>query len=121
MNQRRKAGRGSSAARAAAAIVLGLPLLVTSTAVAPAAFAAPAKSDSVTPQKAPAKELDPTQYPAGKYIVVLADKPLATYEGGVQGIAPTKPEQGRKLDAAADNVKQYSEFLETKQQEVAAV
>ncbi|MDN4609343.1 S8 family serine peptidase [Arthrobacter burdickii] len=106
--------------RAAAAIVLGLPLLVTSTAVAPAAFAAPAQSDSVTPQKAPAKELDPAQYPAGKYIVVLADKPLATYEGGVQGIAPTKPEQGRKLDAAADNVKQYSEFLETKQQEVAA-
>ncbi|MHA7180016.1 S8 family serine peptidase [Arthrobacter sp. MDB2-24] len=120
MKQRSKAGRGSGAARAAAAIVLGLPLLVTSTAVAPAAFAAPAQSGSVTPQKAPAKELDPAQYPAGKYIVVLADKPLATYEGGVQGIAPTKPEQGRKLDAAADNVKKYSEFLETKQQEVAA-
>ncbi|WP_325169852.1 S8 family serine peptidase [Arthrobacter sedimenti] len=106
--------------RAAAAIVLGLPLLVASTAVAPASFAVTAQSDSVTPQKAPARELDPAQYPAGKYIVVLADKPVATYEGGVQGIAPTKPEQGRKLDAAADNVKKYSEFLETKQQEVAA-
>ncbi|MHA7280811.1 S8 family peptidase [Arthrobacter sp. MDT2-2] len=120
MTRRRKDGRGSGAVRAAAAIVLGLPLLVASTAVVPAAFAAPAPAGSVTPQKAPATELDPAEYPAGKYIVVLADKPVATYEGGVQGIAPTKPEQGRKLDAAADNVKKYSEFLETKQQEVAA-
>ncbi|MFJ6003003.1 S8 family serine peptidase [Arthrobacter sp. NPDC092385] len=120
MTQRRKAGQGSSTLRAAAAIVLGLPLLVTSTAVAPAAFAAPAPATAVTPQKAPAKELDPAQYPAGKYIVVLADKPVATYEGGVEGIAPTKPEKGAKLDAEADNVRQYSQFLETRQQEVAA-
>ncbi len=120
MTQRRKAGQGRGSLRTATAIVLGLPLLVTSTAVAPAAFAAPAPATSVTPQKAPAKELDPAQYPDGKYIVVLADKPIATYEGGVEGIAPTKPQQGAKLDAAAENVQQYSEFLETKQQEVAA-
>lgn len=120
MTQRRKAGQGRSTLRAATAIVLGLPLLVTSTAVAPAAFAAPVPATSVTPQKAPAKELDPAQYPDGKYIVVLADKPVATYEGGVDGIAPTKPEKGKKLDAAAANVQQYSQFLEGKQQEVAA-
>ncbi|WP_434995803.1 S8 family peptidase [Arthrobacter sp. Ld5] len=118
MTQRRNAGQGRAGLRAAAAIVLGLPLLVSSTAVAPAAFAAPATS--VTPQKAPAKNLDPAQYPAGKYIVVLADKPVATYEGGVQGIAPTKPQPGKKLDAQAKNVQQYSTFLEAKQQEVAA-
>lgn len=120
MTQRRKAGQGSGSLRAATAIVLGLPLLVSSTAVAPAAFAAPAPATSVTPQKAPTKELDPTQYPNGKYIVVLADKPIATYEGGVAGIAKTKPEKGEKLDATAENVQQYSEFLETKQQEIAA-
>ncbi|WP_104180559.1 S8 family peptidase [Arthrobacter sp. B0490] len=120
MTQRRKAGQGRSTLRAATAIVLGLPLLVTSTAIAPAAFAAPVPATSLTPQKAPAKELDPAQYPDGKYIVVLADKPVATYEGGVAGMAPTKPQDGAKLDAAAANVQQYSEFLETKQQEVAA-
>ncbi|WP_052274058.1 S8 family peptidase [Arthrobacter sp. L77] len=119
MTQRRNARQGRTSLRAAAAIVLGLPLLVSSTAVAPAAFAAPVPATSVTPQKAPAKNLDPAQYPAGKYIVVLADKPVATYEGGVQGIAPTKPRPGSKLDAKAPNVQQYSEFLETKQQEVA--
>lgn len=119
MTQRRNAGQGRTSLRAAAAIVLGLPLLVSSTAVAPAAFAAPVPATSVTPQKAPAKNLDPAQYPAGKYIVVLADKPVATYEGGVQGIAPTKPQPGSKLDAKAPNVQQYSAFLETKQQEVA--
>ncbi|MHA7283063.1 S8 family peptidase [Arthrobacter sp. TMS2-4] len=118
MTQRRNAGQGRTSLRAAAAIVLGLPLLVSSTAVAPAAFAAPVTS--VTSQKAPVKNLDPAQYPAGKYIVVLADKPLATYQGGVQGIAATKPEPGKKLDAQAKNVQQYSKFLETKQQEVAA-
>ncbi|PPB48211.1 protease [Arthrobacter pityocampae] len=118
MTQRRNAGQGRARLRTAAAIVLGLPLLVTSTAVAPAAFAAP--GTSVAPQKAPAKDLDPAQFPAGKYIVVLADKPVATYEGGVQGIAPTKPQPGKKLDAEAQNVQQYSKFLETKQQEVAA-
>lgn len=120
MTQRRKAGQGRSTLRTATAIVLGLPLLVTSTAVAPAAFAAPLPATTVLPQKAPAKQLDPAQYPDGKYIVVLADKPVATYEGGVEGIAPTKPEEGAKLDATAGNVQQYSEFLETKQQEVAA-
>ncbi|RJT80232.1 protease [Arthrobacter cheniae] len=120
MTQRRKAGRERSTLRAATAIVLGLPLLLTSTAVAPAVFAAPAPVTAVTPQKAPVKALDPAQYPDGKYIVVLADKPLATYEGGVEGIAPTKPEKGAKLDADAENVKQYSAFLETKQQDIAA-
>lgn len=120
MTQRRKAGQARSTLRAATAIVLGLPLLVTSTAVAPAAFAAPVPATSVSPLKAPAKQLDPAQYPDGKYIVVLADKPVATYEGGIEGIAPTKPEKGAKLDAASENVQQYSEFLETKQQEVAA-
>ncbi len=120
MTQRRLAGQGRSTLRAAAAIVLGLPLLVTSTAVAPVAFAAPSPAGALVPQKAPAKELDPAQYPDGKYIVVLADKPIATYEGGVAGIAQTKPEKGEKLDAEAENVQQYSQFLETKQQEIAA-
>ncbi|WP_298251812.1 S8 family serine peptidase [uncultured Arthrobacter sp.] len=112
--------QGRSTLRAATAIVLGLPLLVTSTAVAPAAFAAPTPSTSVSPQKAPAKDLDPAKYPDGKYIVVLADKPVATYEGGVEGLAPTKPEEGAKLDATAEYVQQYSEFLESKQEDVAA-
>ncbi len=120
MTQRRKVGQGSSTLRTAAAIVLGLPLLVTSTTVAPVAYADPAPATSVTPQKAPTKDLDPAQYPDGKYIVVLADKPIATYEGGVKGIPATKPEKGRKLDAAAENVQQYSRFLEQKQEEVAA-
>ena len=61
------------------------------------------------------KTVDPKEFPAGRYIVVLADKPAATYEGGKPGFAATKPESGRKLDAQRDEVQKYQAHLEAKQ------
>ena len=55
-----------------------------------------------TAHAAQQKTVDPEKFPAGRYIVVLTDKPTATYEGGKPGFAATKPESGRKLDARRD-------------------
>src|SRR5687767_9679598 len=45
--------------------------------------------------------------PAGVYIVQIADEPAATYEGGVAGLAATKPGKGQKIDPQDRKVQQY--------------
>ena len=66
------------------------------------------------------KNLDPSAYKDGRYMVVLAEKPAATYDGGTAGLAPTKPEEGKKLDADSAPVKEYQQHLQTQQQEIAS-
>ncbi|UIK88148.1 S8 family serine peptidase [Arthrobacter polaris] len=63
--------------------------------------------------------IDPLLYQAGRYIVVMAEQPIAMYDGGTPGLAPTKPEAGQKLDATRSEVQQYQAHLESKQAEVA--
>lgn len=82
----------------------------------PATAAPLAGQPSVVQQK----NTDPGAYPDGRYIVVLAEKPAATYEGGTPGLGATKPEHGRKLDADRPEVQRYQAHLEAKQQQVAA-
>jgi subtilisin family serine protease len=48
---------------------------------------------------------------ADVYIVRLAEPPAADYEGGVAGLAATKPAAGRKLDPATPAVRQYVAYL----------
>lgn len=48
------------------------------------------------------------------YIVQLADPPAATYEGGISGLAPTRPAPGTKLDTRAAHVQSYLAYLDTK-------
>lgn len=60
------------------------------------------------------------EYKAGSYIVVLKEDPVATYEGGVPGIAATKAEKGRKLDTESGAARSYAKHLEQKQDAVAA-
>ncbi|MEE2570819.1 S8 family serine peptidase [Pseudarthrobacter sp. J64] len=72
------------------------------------------------PGAAQQESIDPGNYPDGRYIVVLAEKPAATYDGGTPGLGATKPEKGRKLDANRQEVRQYQAHLEAKQQQVAA-
>nr|WP_066287200.1 S8 family serine peptidase [Arthrobacter sp. B6] len=80
------------------------------------ATAAPAEPNTVvTPQT-----FNPSDYPAGRYIVVLAGKPAATYDGGTPGLAATKPQGGRKLDAERPEVQRYQAHLEAKQDSLAA-
>jgi subtilisin family serine protease len=98
------------------ALTLGLPVLLSTVAIAPAT-AAPAQGSTVA--GVAQKNLDPNSYKDGRYIVVLAEKPAATYEGGTPGLASTKPESGKKLDANKTEVKKYEAHLEKKQAEVA--
>ncbi|MDP5226494.1 MULTISPECIES: S8 family serine peptidase [Arthrobacter] len=93
----------------ALAVGVSLPVLLGG-AVLPAAQAAPA----MAPGQSAGQQLQ-----AGKYIVVLAEKPAASYEGGTSGLAATKPEPGRKLDADNQNVKRYRQHLESVQKQVA--
>jgi subtilisin family serine protease len=79
------------------------------------ATAAPAEPSTVV---AP-KTVNPADYPAGRYIVVLAEKPAATYDGGTPGLAATKPRNGGKLDADRPEVQQYQAHLEDRQDSVA--
>lgn len=96
------------------ALAVGLPLLLSSMALIPAT-AAPAEPLTAVA----AKNVNPGEYPAGRYIVVLAEKPAATYDGGSPGLAATKPRNGRKLDANRPEVQQYQAHLENRQNAVA--
>ncbi|WP_421913713.1 S8 family serine peptidase [Paenarthrobacter ureafaciens] len=104
----------SEGLRKAAALAVGLPLLLSSVALP--AQAAPSAENVPAVAK---KNLDPAAYKDGRYMVVLAEKPAATYDGGTPGLAPTKPEEGKKLKADSAEVKQYQSHLQRKQQEIA--
>lgn len=54
------------------------------------------------------------------YIVQLADKPVATYDGTVSGLSATKPAAGQRLNVDASTVQNYITYLETKQADVLA-
>jgi len=92
--------------RAATALALGLPLLLSSVAGPSAAAETPP----------PGVEI----YKDGQYIVMLKGKPVATYDGGVAGIAATKPDKGKKVKADSPEAQRYAAHLAGKQQEVAA-
>src|SRR6478609_1056341 len=73
----------SGGLRRAAALTLGLPVLLSTVAIAPAT-AAPAQGSTVA--GVAQKSLDPASYPDGRYIVMLAEQPAATYEGATAGL-----------------------------------
>ena len=50
---------------------------------------------------------------AKSYIVILAQDPIATYEGDVAGFAATRLEAGEKLEPASSAVRAYDSFLES--------
>lgn len=52
-----------------------------------------------------------TTSPQELYIVQTVDAPVATYDGGVAGIAATKPKAGKKIDPADSNVRSYRKHL----------
>ena len=52
------------------------------------------------------------------YIVQLADKPVASYTGGVAGLPATKPAAGQSLNVSAADVQAYVSYLDQKQNSV---
>ena len=63
---------------------------------------------------------DQVSFEPGRYIVTLVDEAVATYEGGVDGYSATRPDEGDQLNARRAPVQKYSDYLEEKQEEVAA-
>lgn len=106
---------GGGGFRKAAALAVGLPLLLTSITTSPAT-AAPAGLD----QAVAAMETAPAEFKDGRYIVVLAEAAAAAYEGGTPGLGATKPDNGRKLDAGSASYRAYDAHLRRQQREVAA-
>lgn len=49
--------------------------------------------------------------PTARYLVQLDEEPLATYTGGVPGIAATKPADGAKLNRTSGSAKAYRDHL----------
>ena len=49
--------------------------------------------------------------PSGRYIVMTAGNPLATYAGGVSGFKATKPKAGAKVDTRSPNARGYAKHL----------
>ncbi|MFS0734263.1 S8 family serine peptidase [Microbacterium jepli] len=94
-----------------AAAVVTLAALFTGSA-ASAGFAATPAPDAPPPA--------PIESPTGNYIVLLDEDPVATYTGGEAGLAPTRPDEGRRLDSQSVDVKEYQAFLEQRQEDVAA-
>ncbi len=46
------------------------------------------------------------------FVVQMLANPVVSYDGGVPGIAATKPGKGKKIDPSSDNVKKYAGYLE---------
>lgn len=55
------------------------------------------------------------------YIVQLADKPVAAYNGEVAGLAATQPAPGSRLQMGAQTVQLYMDYLDQKQASVKAL
>lgn len=48
------------------------------------------------------------------YIIQLADKPIASYNGEVKGLAATQPRSGQRLDLNTESVQLYNGYLDQK-------
>ncbi len=98
---------GRTTLRAAAVITLAALFAGTATAT----FAAvPGEVNTPTPIEAT----------SGRYIVLLKDAPLATYDGGTNGLEATKPAKGKQLDAHSAKSQKYVAHLKKKQDAVAS-
>jgi hypothetical protein len=60
----------------------------------------------------------PATAAAGTYVVVLRARPLATYHGGVAGLAATAPRPGDRFDARTAAARAYREYLVSRQDRV---
>jgi subtilisin family serine protease len=54
------------------------------------------------------------------YIVQMLDEPAVAYDGGISGLAATKPAKGQKIDPNSANVKKYVAYLNGKHDEALA-
>lgn len=89
-------------------MALAILIILLAGATAPAAQAAPA-------QQAP-----PVASKSGVYIAIMELQPVIAYGGGIQGMEPTKPGKGGKVNPNSAHVKKYEALLEQQQNAAAA-
>ena len=90
--------------------VLVTAAALTLTSLPSAAGAAPPGADPV-----PAQPSAP-----GRYIVSLAQAPIASYDGGVRGLDATRPADGRRVEVRTRAAQEYRGYLTRQQDAVAA-
>ncbi|MEJ5913644.1 S8 family serine peptidase [Pseudokineococcus sp. 1T1Z-3] len=109
------------AARLASAVALALSAGLLS---APVTLAAPAAETEGAPATAPQPLADsapsPATYEDGTYVVVLEDDPTATYDGGIEGLAPTATDAPADFSADSAAVRAHADHAAAEQEEVAA-
>ena len=86
----------------------------TAAGVVAALTSAPA---SAAPADTPAAI--PGTFTPGRYVVVMADQPVATYDGSVPGYAPTKPAPNAKVQTTSAAASRYAGYLGSRQDAVA--
>ena len=106
MTTQQTSSRPKTRRRLPAVLAVGLAMVIGQGLAAPA----PA---------APGPSAGQTAFDDGRYIVMLKDKPLATYSGGVPGIPGTAAPKGKKLDPSGPNSRKYDAHLKTKQRQAA--
>lgn len=83
------------------------------------ALAASASVLSATAASAVASPNPSPTFEDGRYIVVLAEDSLATYDGGIRGLAATAPQRGEDLNATNAAGRQYTAHLNERHEDVA--
>ncbi|GGK91965.1 hypothetical protein Sme01_54370 [Sphaerisporangium melleum] len=84
------------------------------------AVASPTPATAAAEPPVPVPSSVAAQVAAGRYLVTLAEKPIATYEGGVGGIGRTRPVNGKKVDVTSTDARRYRDHLAERQNQVAA-
>lgn len=113
-------------ARRSIVIALGVGALVAASVSpagaqsAPRVAAGPTQSSTATAGTPDVALPAPTSYAAGKYVVVLAKAPIASYSGGTNGIPATKPAAGRKVQLNSLAARKYAALLTSDQNRIAA-
>ncbi|MFP5335119.1 MAG: S8 family peptidase [Actinomycetes bacterium] len=103
--------RWASARRRSLAVVAGAGLVAASLSTAGAATAAPPPPTDER-LEAPAST---STFTAGRYVVVMKDRPVIGYQGGIPGYAATRPAAGEKLDADSADANRYRGLLTANQ------
>ena len=96
--------------RGSLAALLIIPASLAFAATAPEGLSVP---QAVVSQMAEQKE-------KATYIVRMEQHPVVAYDGGVAGLAATKPKQGKKIDPNSKNVIKYADYLKGKHAEALA-
>jgi len=57
---------------------------------------------------------------ASRYLVQLAELPVAAYDGRIAGLAPTRPARGEKFDSQRADAAQYARYLDARHDQTLA-